>query len=128
MAAEHARFDWRGGRLFVTDLDSASGTHFDGARCVKPSSGPRAAKWPTRRTRAEALTRARSLRAGVAYLTGDGATITFGKPAAGATAVVLQLQAAPLQAGGVDQMLADAFMQQFRTGAADVRALLRDDE
>ena len=53
VAAEHARFDWRGKSLFLTDLESASGTTYDGNRLMP----------------------------GVAYAAGAGAVVEFGDAA-----------------------------------------------
>lgn len=52
VAAEHARFDWRGKSLFITDLES-SGTSYDGNRLMP----------------------------GVAYAAGAGAIVEFGDAA-----------------------------------------------
>jgi pSer/pThr/pTyr-binding forkhead associated (FHA) protein len=53
VAAEHARFDWRGRKLFLTDLESARGTFYDGNRLMP----------------------------GVAYAAGAGAVLEFGDAA-----------------------------------------------
>ena len=98
VAAQHVRFDWRSGRLFVTDLESAGGTHFDGV-CIRP---------------------------GVAYSAADGVVLCLGDPAAAApTEFRIQLEPLPQQAGGAEEMLAQAFLQRFRaTGSEDVKKLL----
>ena len=98
VAAQHVRFDWRAGRLFVTDLESSGGTHFDGV-CIRP---------------------------GVAYSAADGVVLCLGDPAAAApTEFRIQLEPLPQQAGGAEEMLAQAFLQRFRTsGSDDVKKLL----
>ena len=55
ISGAHARFEWRGARLFITDLESAGGTVYDGT----------------------------TLMPGVAYAAGPGAIIRFGATADG---------------------------------------------
>jgi hypothetical protein len=69
----------------------------------------------------------RSLRPGVAYIAGDNAVIALGEPAA--TEFSVQLPQAPQLTVSTDALLADVFLQQFRTqGSAEVKALLSTDE
>jgi hypothetical protein len=98
VTALHVRFDWRAGRLFVTDLESSGGTHFDGT-CI---------------------------RAGVAYSAANGVVLCLGDPAAPSpTEFTIQLEPLAQQAGSADEMLAQAFLQRFRaSGTDDVKKLL----
>ena len=98
VAAQHVRFDWRAGRLFVTDLESSGGTHFDGV-CIRP---------------------------GVAYSAADGVVLCLGDPAAASpTEFRIQLEPVAQQPGGADDLLAQAFLQRFRaSGNDDVKRLL----
>ena len=97
VSAQHVRFDWRAGRLFVTDLESSGGTHFDGV-CIRP---------------------------GVAYSAADGVLLCLGDPAAQAP-TEFRIQLEPIaQQGGAEEMLAQAFLQRFRaTGSDHVKKML----
>ena len=100
VAASHVRFDWRAGRLFVTDLETSGGTHFDGV-CIRP---------------------------GVAYSAANGVVLCLGDPAALApTEFCIQLEPVVPQTDSADELLAQAFMQRFRaSGSDDVKKLLDD--
>ena len=96
ISAEHARFAWRAGRLYVTHLGSADGgaTTFDSA----------------------------PLTAGVAYLVGPGALIGLGSSAA----FTVSFDGPAAAPGGVESMLLEAFKAKFAASAnGDVRDALK---
>jgi len=118
VAAAHARFDWRSGRLFVTDLESGGGTFFDGV-CIRPGVAYSAADGVVVRARAAAEPR-------LALSDARAAQLCLGPTdAAAPTEFVIRLDPVPTQAGSVDAMLAEAFLARFRSGGSeDVKKLL----
>lgn len=100
VAAEHARFEWRNTRLFVTDLNSAQGTTYDGT-CLVP---------------------------GVAYAAGNDATIAFGSDPSNEYRLQFDVSRSP-NSGGVEQALAHAFLARFQaSGTAEVKQALNDQQ
>ena len=99
VAAEHARFDWRGSKLFLTDLESAAGTKYDGARLMP----------------------------GVAYVTGAGAVVDFGG-APNTFVLELDVQGKQ-GSSSIEAALARSFLAKFQaSGSAEVQQALKDQQ
>ena len=99
VAAEHARFDWRDTRLFLTALESEAGTTYDGNRLMP----------------------------GVAYVVGNNALVCFGSPDQ-EFRVEQDLQKTA-SSNSLDQALANAFLAKFQaSGNADVKRALEDQQ